>query len=121
MTIPVFLNFPSAESESKPILGAFEFILPDESGDNQDSDLLWEVVQLWAYSVGQGWQQQVSSIRSTSLSENQDLAIKRLQVFEGVFNVMQSIATKPATAEILSHVCESIVKAMDGVDRSGIV
>lgn len=122
-TIPIFLNFDTDETDSKQVLGVFEFMLPDtdERDDQQDRDLLWEMVQLWSQLVGQGWQQQVSSIRTTSLSENQDLAIKRLQVFEGVFDVMQAIATKPATAEILSFTCESIVKAMDGADHVGIV
>jgi GAF domain-containing protein len=118
--IPVALNFHSV-ADSTQVLGIYEFSLTDERADSLNRDTLWEVIQLWANSVGRSWQQQVSSIRSTSLSENQDLAIKRLQVFEGVFDVMHAIATKPATAEILTYACENIVKSMDGVDRAGIV
>ncbi len=120
-TIPIVLDIESGATNQKQKLAAIEFELSQDDRKSQSLDLLWEIIRLWANSVAQCWRHQTSKVNRSSLSENQDIAIARLQVFEGVFEVMKSIATKPATAEILLYACESIVKAMDGVDHVGIV
>lgn len=119
-TIPIVLDIESGDANRKQKLAAIEFELSHDNVKSQQLDLLWEIIQLWANSVVQHWRHQTSNVDNSS-SENQDIVITRLQVFEGVFEVMKSIATKPATAEILLYACESIVKAMDGVDHVGIV
>ncbi len=76
-----------------------------------DTSALWEVIQWWSRSVEQSW-------RSARIDT---VVLQRLRLFESLSTIVQRIGVELARSDILSVACRSIVEAIGGVDRVGIV
>ncbi len=85
------------------------------SGTPDAAEATWEAVQIWANSVGHVWQ----NVRwSTALDTS---IFRRLELFEQLSVVVQRVWAELAEEEVLNAACQSIVEAVEDVDRVGIV